>query len=94
MPELQPIHRPAVSRKMIGIAVIVALVVWAVLGVLDVFNANVPKAVRVLFAIGGLLIGAFGITQLRYRKSKIQAAKQTRDSVLKHVWEERHHREW
>ena len=81
------------STKILGVtlAIFAVALLFVALGLLG----NVPEWLTILL-LGLALIAFLGSALLRTQlRSRIrESAKRYRASLLKHIWEERHHREW
>ena len=86
-----------ISRTTINRIIAVALLLAAVyllLTALHVFKGQSGTLEYSVIAIAGLLVFIAAFLKLRHRAENWRSLKSTRDSLLKHVWELQHRREW
>ncbi|HEY3876240.1 MAG TPA: hypothetical protein VGM92_12245 [Candidatus Kapabacteria bacterium] len=69
----------------------VAIVVLAMFHLFRPYDKWVIGAMLCVYAVLGFIISVARLSRHRHRTHK---AKTTRDSLLKHLWEEAHKREW
>jgi uncharacterized membrane protein YfcA len=81
------------ASKLLG-ASLGAILILVVLAALGVFAGEIGLFFVLLLAVAliPMLIGVYAGLKLRAKKRA--DAERARGSVLKHVWEERQHREW
>jgi uncharacterized membrane protein SirB2 len=86
-----------ISRTSINGTIAAALLlaaVYLVLSALHVFRGQSGWMEYAVFAIASILLLIAAFLKLRRRNESRRAIQSSRNSLLKHVWELRHRREW
>ena len=82
------------TLRRLTIVVIILAAVGIVLAMFHLFRPYDKSVISGLTIVAGALALVVSVSRLRRRAMRNHEAKKTRDSLQKHLWEERYKREW
>ena len=86
-----------ISRTLAARLIVAALLIAAadiLLAVFDVFRGDLGWLSYTVIALVSVAFMAAALIRLRDKTEQVHVAKSTRDSFLKHKWEQKYRREW